>query len=83
MRNGITVEVSAADRFRLDALVAGRNTPQEQVWRLWFVLLTAEGRDTGEIMRRANKSTATQKAANYLACRHGHVRKSSSAGNVR
>ena len=33
MREGITVEVSAADRARLEAIVADRNSPQKHVWR--------------------------------------------------
>jgi hypothetical protein len=33
MRPGIVVEVTAADRDRLDAIVADRNSPQKHVWR--------------------------------------------------
>ena len=33
MRTGIVVEVSAADRARLKAIVADRNSPQKHVWR--------------------------------------------------
>ena len=33
MREGITVEVSAADRARLQAVVADRGSPQKHVWR--------------------------------------------------
>jgi hypothetical protein len=31
MREGITVEISAADRARLEAVVAKRNRPQKHV----------------------------------------------------
>jgi transposase len=56
MRQGIKVDVSAADRVRLEAVVADRNSPQKHVWRARIVLLTAEGSGTVEIMRRTGKS---------------------------
>jgi len=56
MREGISVEVSAADRARLEAVVADRNSPQKHVWRARIVLGTADGLGTGEIMRRTGKS---------------------------
>ena len=56
MRKGITIEVSAADRARLEAVVADRNSPQKHVWRARIVLLTADGFGTTEIMRRTGKS---------------------------
>jgi transposase len=59
MRTGIIVEVTAADRRQLAAIVADRNSPQKHVWRAQIVLLTADGCGTAEIMRR----TATSKTA--------------------
>lgn len=56
MRMGISVDVSAADRARLEAIVADRNSPQKHVWRARIVLLTADGAGTNEIMRRCGKS---------------------------
>ena len=56
MREGINVEVSAADRARLGAVVADRNSPQKHVWRARIVLATADGPGTGEIVRRTGKS---------------------------
>ena len=56
MRTGTIVEVSAADRRQLVAIVADRNSPQKHVWRAQIVLLTAEGCGTAEIMRRADAS---------------------------
>src|SRR5215468_12235312 len=56
MREGITVEVSAADCERLAAVLADRNSPQKQVWRAQIILATAEGCGTAEIMRRAGVS---------------------------
>jgi DNA invertase Pin-like site-specific DNA recombinase len=59
MREGITVEVSAAERARLAAIVADRNSPQKHVWRARIVLLTADGSGTNEIMRQAGTSKVT------------------------
>ena len=59
MREGVTVEVSAADRGRLEAIVADRNSRQKQVWRARIVLLTAAGLGTNEIMRQAGTSKVT------------------------
>src|SRR5215469_6443907 len=56
MREGISIEVSAADRERLAAVVADRNSPQKHVWRARIILATAAGCGTGEIMRRAGVS---------------------------
>ena len=56
MREGITVEVSAADRARLEAVVADRNSPQKHVWRARIVLATAEELGTNAIVRRAGVS---------------------------
>jgi transposase len=56
MRTGIIVDVNAADRARLEGIVAARNSPQKHVWRARIVLLTAEGLGTSEIMRRTGKS---------------------------
>jgi hypothetical protein len=56
MRQGISVTVSAADRLRLEAVVANRNSPQKHVWRARIMLLTGDGLGTVEIMRRTGKS---------------------------
>src|ERR671910_3188728 len=56
MRKGIEIEVSAADRARLEAIVADRNSPQKHVWRARIILATADGCGTAEIMRRAGVS---------------------------
>jgi transposase len=56
MRKGIEIEVSAADRARLEAVVADRNSPQKHVWRARIILATAEGLGTAAIMRRAGVS---------------------------
>src|SRR5262247_3048394 len=56
MRAGISVEVSAADRERLAAVVADRNSLQKHVWRVQIILATAEGCGTAEIMRLAGVS---------------------------
>ena len=56
MRTGITVDVNAADRARLEAIVTDRNSPQKHVWRARIVLLSSEEVGTNEIMRRTGKS---------------------------
>jgi transposase len=56
MRTGVTVELSAADRQQLAAIVVDRNSPQKHVWRAQIVLLTADGCGTTEIMRRTDTS---------------------------
>src|SRR5215468_9820375 len=59
MREGITVEVSAADRARLEAIVNDRNSAQKHVWRARIVLLTADGVGTTEIMLQTGTSKVT------------------------
>lgn len=56
MRSGIVVNVTAADRGRLEAIVADGNVPQKHMWRAKIVLLTADGLGTAAIMRRTGKS---------------------------
>jgi transposase len=56
MREGTRIEVSAADRARLEAVVADRNSPQKHVWRARIVLAAAEGSGTVEITRRVGVS---------------------------
>lgn len=56
MRTGIVVEVTAAERARLEAVVTDRNSPQKHVWRARIVLLTADGCSTAEIKRRTGKA---------------------------
>ena len=56
MRKDIVVDVSAAGRARLEAIVADRNSPQKHVWRARIILLSVAGLGTVEIMRRTGKS---------------------------
>src|SRR3954462_15107908 len=56
MRPGITVDVTAADRARLEAVMADRNSSQKHAWRAAIVLATADGLGTNAIMRRTGKS---------------------------
>jgi transposase len=53
MRTGITVDVTAADCARLEAIAADRNSPQKHVWRARIILLTAASVGTNEIERQA------------------------------
>ena len=59
MRNGISISVSSVDRRRLEAIVAGRNTPQKHVWRARIVRLSADGIGTNAIMATTGKSKTT------------------------
>ena len=59
MRTGVTISVSAADRRRLEAIVADRNTVQKHAWRVRIVLLTADSVGTNAIMTATGKSKTT------------------------
>ncbi|WP_414463691.1 hypothetical protein [Hyphomicrobium sp. DY-1] len=51
MRANISFKVSAAERERLQRLVADRNTPAKVVWRAKIILGSADGLGTMAIMR--------------------------------
>jgi transposase len=59
MRKGVTVEVSGADRMRLEAIVADRNSRQKHVWRARIVLMTTDGVGTNAIKQQTGKSKVT------------------------
>ena len=50
------MNVSRADRHRLEAIVLDRSASQMHVWRANIILATTEGCGTAEIMRRSGKS---------------------------
>ena len=56
MRAGIVVNVTRADRRRLEPIVSDRCAPQKHVWRAQIILATADGCGTAEIMRRSGKA---------------------------
>jgi hypothetical protein len=56
MRSGASIELTPADRLRLEAIVRNRNAPQKHVWRAEIVLYSADGLGTVAIMRRTGKS---------------------------
>ena len=56
MREGISIEASAADRDRLERIAADRNSPQKRVWRARIILATAHGCGTAALMRRTEVS---------------------------
>jgi transposase len=56
MRPGISIELTPADRLRLEGIIRNRNAPQKHVWRAAIVLLSADGLGTVAIMRRTAKS---------------------------
>jgi transposase len=55
MRKGITVEVTPADRARLQSIIRDRNSPQKHVWRAQIIVLTADGMGTTAIARTVGK----------------------------
>ena len=56
MKEACCLWLSAADRARLAAIVADRNSPQKHVWRARIVLLSAERIGTVAIMRQTGKA---------------------------
>ena len=55
MHERTNIQLSRADRSKLKAVVANRNSPQKHAWRAKIVLLTADGRGTAEIMQATGK----------------------------
>jgi transposase len=55
-RADICLYLGPADRSKLEALVADRNSPRKWCWRAEIVLGTADGLGTNAIMRRTGKS---------------------------
>jgi transposase len=58
MRTGVSIDISASDRLRLEAVVRDRNAAQKHVWRAAIVLLSGDGIGTHEIMRQTGTSKA-------------------------
>jgi len=56
MHERTNIQLSAADRKRLESVIGNRNSPQKHVWRAKIVLLTADGHGTAEIMRATGKA---------------------------
>jgi transposase len=57
MRRGdICVYVGPANRARLEAIIADRNSSSKAVWRAEIVLATVDGLGTNAIMKRTGKS---------------------------
>jgi transposase len=55
-RDDICIYVSPANRARLEAIVADRNSKAKAVWRARIVLATADGHGTNAIMRLTGRS---------------------------
>ncbi len=56
METQACIWLSAQDGAKLEGWVAGRNTPQNLVWRSHIVLLSADGNGTMAIVRALGKS---------------------------
>jgi transposase len=52
MRRSLGLFVCSADRARLAAIIADRNSPRQHAWRAEVVLMTGDRVGTNEIMRR-------------------------------
>ena len=62
------MNVSGADRRRLEEIIADRSAPQKHVWRATIILATADGYGTAEIMRRwAKKQVVWRWQARFMA----------------
>jgi transposase len=59
MGTEVEIEVSAADRARLEAIVAAPSSPQKHVWRARIILLSAESVGTMAIAREAGVAKPT------------------------
>jgi transposase len=55
-RDDICIHVSPANRARLEAIIADRNSSSKAVWRAEIVRATADGLGTNAIMKRTGKS---------------------------
>jgi transposase len=55
-RDDICLYVSPANRSRLEAIIADRNSSSKAVWRSRIVLATGDGLGTNAIMKRTGKS---------------------------
>ena len=55
-RDDICIYVGPANRARLEAIIADRNSTSKAVWRAEIVLATADGLGTNAIMKRTGKS---------------------------
>ena len=55
-RDDICIYVGPANRARLEAIIADRNSTSKSVWRSRIVLTTADGHGTSAIMRLTDKS---------------------------
>jgi hypothetical protein len=55
MRNGIIIDVTPADRARLQSITRDRNSPQKHVWRAQIIVLSADGKGTTAITRAVGK----------------------------
>ena len=55
MRKGIIIDVTPADRGRLQSIIRDRNSPQKHVWRARIIVLTADGAGTTAITRAVGK----------------------------
>jgi hypothetical protein len=71
MRAGIVVNVSGADRRRLEEIIADRSAPQKHVWRATIILATADGYGTALNLR--SRPTNTPSPTAYLPLKYDQL----------
>ena len=72
MRAGIVVNVTRADRRRLEAIVSDRCAPPKHVWRAQIILATTDG--CGQLRHsQAPESTQMARAASALLPLHANL----------
>ncbi len=59
MRTGVSITLGEAERRRLEAVIADRNSPQKHVWRAQIVLMSADGIGTAAIMTATDTAKTT------------------------
>jgi len=63
-RDDICIYVSLANRARLEAIIADRNSKAKAVWRARIVLATADGHGTNAIMHPSQMPPAASNSNN-------------------
>jgi hypothetical protein len=56
MHERTNIRLNAADRSKLEAVVANRNSPQKHVWRAKIILPRADGCGTAAMMQATGKA---------------------------
>jgi hypothetical protein len=71
MRTGITFDVTAADRTRLEAIIGTPTSAQKHVWRAKVILLSCQGLGTAAILQVTGKSKPSSGDGRNASCPRG------------